>query len=156
MSVLVSRRLWVQVKFRDEGSVERLSAECHSGGEKSVSTIMYLLSLQRITDTPFRVVDEINQGMDQTNERVVFQAMVDAATQRGTAQCLLMTPKLLPQLRYSEHVNVLSIVNGAYIGAAVEKLVPSEQLTQLLGVRSQHASQYRPPTQSAAKRARVV
>lgn len=146
----------VQVKFRDEGSVERLSAECHSGGEKSVSTIMYLLSLQRITDTPFRVVDEINQGMDQTNERVVFQAMVDAATERGTAQCLLMTPKLLPQLNYSDHVNVLSIVNGAYIGAAVDRLVPSEQLTQLLGTHSQLASQLRSQARPSAKRARVV
>ena len=50
-----------------------LSPAHHSGGEKSVSTIMYLLSLQGITQTPFRVVDEINQGMDQTNERKVFQ-----------------------------------------------------------------------------------
>jgi structural maintenance of chromosomes protein 5 len=63
----------IRVKFRDEGGLEVLSASRHSGGEKSVSTIMYLLSLQKITRTPFRVVDEINQGMDQTNERKVFQ-----------------------------------------------------------------------------------
>ena len=54
-------------------AVQVLSPAHHSGGEKSVSTIMYLLSLQGITQTPFRVVDEINQGMDQTNERKVFQ-----------------------------------------------------------------------------------
>lgn len=63
----------IRVKFRDEGGLETLSASRHSGGEKSVSTIMFLLSLQKITRTPFRVVDEINQGMDSTNERKVFQ-----------------------------------------------------------------------------------
>ena len=65
-----------------------------------------------------------------------LQAMVDAATERNTAQCLLMTPKLLPQLQYSEHVNVLAILNGAHIHEAKRALVPSEQLDLLLG---QHA-----------------
>lgn len=53
--------------------VQVLAPGRQSGGEKSVSTIMFLLSLQNITETPLRVVDEINQGMDQTNERKVFQ-----------------------------------------------------------------------------------
>jgi hypothetical protein len=44
-----------------------------------------------------------------------------------------MTPKLLPQLQYSEHVNVLSIVNGTLISDAQKSLVPSEQLKLLLG-----------------------
>lgn len=30
--------------------------------ERSVSTILYLVSLQDLTNCPFRVVDEINQG----------------------------------------------------------------------------------------------
>lgn len=33
-----------------------------SGGEKSVSTMFFLLALQDVTTCPFRVVDEINQG----------------------------------------------------------------------------------------------
>jgi structural maintenance of chromosomes protein 5 len=100
---------------------------------------MYLLSLQRITHTPFRIVDEINQGMDQTNERKVFQAMVDAAGERNTAQCLLMTPKLLPQLEYNEAaecVNVLVLQNGAHIQPAVKQLRPSAQFELLLGQRA--------------------
>jgi len=31
--------------------------------ERSVSTIVYLVSLQDLTNCPFRVVDEINQGL---------------------------------------------------------------------------------------------
>jgi hypothetical protein len=73
----------LQVKFCDTGGLEVLSAGRHSGGEKSVSTIMFLLSLQKITRTPFRVVDEINQGMDQTNERKVFQARLPCSHSRS-------------------------------------------------------------------------
>ncbi len=36
-----------------------------------MSTILYLIALQDVTVTPFRVVDEINQGMDPINERKV-------------------------------------------------------------------------------------
>lgn len=39
----------------------RWSMRVQSGGEKSVSTMLYLISLQQLTEFPFRVVDEINQ-----------------------------------------------------------------------------------------------
>ena len=34
---------------------------------------------QGVTVTPFRVVDEINQGMDPVNERKIFKQLVRAA-----------------------------------------------------------------------------
>lgn len=49
------------MQFRDGESLNALSATRQSGGERSVSTILYLLALQGVTVTPFRVVDEINQ-----------------------------------------------------------------------------------------------
>ncbi|XP_020526897.1 structural maintenance of chromosomes protein 5 [Amborella trichopoda] len=52
----------IKVKFRQTGQLQVLSAHHQSGGERSVSTILYLVSLQDITNCPFRVVDEINQG----------------------------------------------------------------------------------------------
>ena len=39
------------------------------GGERSVSTALYMMALQSLTKVPFRCVDEINQGMDEVNER---------------------------------------------------------------------------------------
>ena len=38
------------------------------------------MSLQSLTRSPFRVVDEINQGMDPRNERLVHARMVSIAT----------------------------------------------------------------------------
>jgi len=58
--------------------------------------------LQGVTVTPFRVVDEINQGMDPNNERKVFEQLVTASCKEGTPQCFLLTPKLLPDLTYTE------------------------------------------------------
>ena len=51
----------VKVKFRDSEPMKDLDA-CHqSGGERSVSTMIYMLALQELAQVPFRVVDEINQ-----------------------------------------------------------------------------------------------
>lgn len=71
--------------------------------------------LQNVTLCPFRVVDEINQGMDPINERKVFMELVEAACKPQTPQCFLLTPKLLPNLPFSEHVTLLEIYNGASI-----------------------------------------
>ena len=102
----------IRVQFRNSDDMKRLTSSYQSGGEKSVSTILYLLSLQGLTDCPFRVVDEINQGMDPKNERKVFEMMAHAATIAGTSQYFLITPKLLPDLEYNDKMNILSIFNG--------------------------------------------
>eukprot|EP01018_Ginkgo_biloba_P038498 Gb_33241 [translate_table: standard] len=105
----------IKVKFRQTGQLQVLSAHHQSGGERSVSTILYLVSLQDLTHCPFRVVDEINQGMDPINERKMFQQLVRAASQPNTPQCFLLTPKLLPDLDYTEACSILNIMNGPWI-----------------------------------------
>lgn len=59
----------IKVKFREHEQLTVLDQHRQSGGERSVSTIFYLMSLQSLARAPFRVVDEINQGMDPRNER---------------------------------------------------------------------------------------
>lgn len=84
--------------------------------------MMYLMALQDISSCPFRVVDEINQvhcyslcphwrcvdvhvtisilssslsqGMDSSNERRVFNLIVDTVSSVGTSQYFLLTPKV--------------------------------------------------------------
>lgn len=105
----------IMVKFRDREELQVLTANRQSGGERSVSTMLYLIAMQDLTLCPFRVVDEINQGMDPKNERRIFQKMVSSSAKSGTPQCFLLTPKLLPQLDYGDCVTVLSIFNGPCI-----------------------------------------
>ncbi|KAK7243423.1 hypothetical protein RIF29_38219 [Crotalaria pallida] len=105
----------IKVKFRESGQLQNLSAHHQSGGERSVSTIVYLVSLQDLTNCPFRVVDEINQGMDPINERKMFQQLVRAASKPNTPQCFLLTPKLLPDLQYSDACSILNVMTGPWI-----------------------------------------
>ncbi|PRW39176.1 Structural maintenance of chromosomes 5 [Chlorella sorokiniana] len=119
----------IRVKFRDSEELQTLDANRQSGGERSVSTILYLIALQGVTVTPFRVVDEINQGMDPINERKVFMQLVDAACREGTPQCFLLTPKLLPDLPFSKDVTVLQIMNGGH----VQEVATNFSMEKLLG-----------------------
>lgn len=65
-----------------------------SGGERSVATAIYMLSLQELTPVPFRCVDEINQGMDANNERRVFNLLAEVTSQDNSPQYFYITPKV--------------------------------------------------------------
>ena len=67
------------INNRESEPLTTLDSHRQSGGERAVSTIFYLMSLQTLTRSPFRVVDEINQGMDPRNERLVHKRMVGIA-----------------------------------------------------------------------------
>ncbi|CCH40538.1 Structural maintenance of chromosomes protein [Wickerhamomyces ciferrii] len=107
-------RLEIMVKFREEAELRVLDSHSQSGGERAVSTVMYMISMQELTTSPFRVVDEINQGMDSRNERVVHKHMVQVACQEHTSQYFLITPKLLTDLYYSQNMRVHCIMAGPW------------------------------------------
>ena len=110
----------IWVKFRESQDLSLLTASQQSGGERSVATILYLISIQDLTKVPFRVIDEINQGMDPRNERKVFKQLVESSCRPGTPQCFLLTPKLLSELPYHPEVSVLNIFNGPYLQEGVQ------------------------------------
>lgn len=113
----------IRVKFREKSKLQVLSSQVHSGGERSVSTIMYLMALQELMVSPFRCVDEINQGLDERNERLVFKRIVTNSTKppaqsltKHSGQYFLITPKLLPKLTDMEveGAKLLCIYNGEF------------------------------------------
>eukprot|EP01036_Dinobryon_divergens_P026564 gene26564-35232_t len=107
--------LQILVSFRKSSKPVPLSGTSHSGGERAVATVMYLMALQDSASSPFRVVDEINQGMDQSNERMVFDRIVHNCCEReDKPQYFLVTPKLLHGLRAmdDDQVTVLLVFNG--------------------------------------------
>jgi hypothetical protein len=114
----------IKVSFRANVAPSVLSSRVQSGGERSVSTIMYLMAMQDMMVSPFRCVDEINQGLDDRNERLVFKRIVENSTQapgpKGPTdhcgQYWLITPKLLPNLIDMEvaAMNVVCIFNGPH------------------------------------------
>ncbi|XP_077331082.1 structural maintenance of chromosomes protein 5 [Lithobates pipiens] len=102
----------IRVKFRSSTQLHELNPHHQSGGERSVSTMLYLMALQELNRCPFRVVDEINQGMDPVNERRVFEMVVRTACKNDTSQYFFITPKLLQNLTYADKMTVLFVYNG--------------------------------------------
>ncbi|XP_045878425.1 structural maintenance of chromosomes protein 5 isoform X2 [Meles meles] len=105
----------IRVKFRSSTQLHELTPHHQSGGERSVSTMLYLMALQELNRCPFRVVDEINQGMDPINERRVFEMVVNTACKENTSQYFFITPKLLQNLPYSDKMTVLFVYNGPHM-----------------------------------------
>uniref|UniRef100_A0A5S6PZN2 Structural maintenance of chromosomes protein 5 n=1 Tax=Trichuris muris TaxID=70415 RepID=A0A5S6PZN2_TRIMR len=95
-----------------------LNDQHQSGGERSVSIILYILALQELSVVPFRCVDEINQGMDPVNERKVFELMVRmlngevSGSELQRTQYIIFTPKLLPNCDFGERTKIWCIFNG--------------------------------------------
>ena len=48
--------------------------------------VVTMMVVQNMTTFPFRVVDEINQGMDARNERKMFEQIVRAASREDVPQ----------------------------------------------------------------------
>ncbi|KAG9096070.1 Structural maintenance of chromosomes protein 5 [Ceratobasidium sp. 370] len=105
----------IMVKFRETEKLQVLDAHRQSGGERSLSTIMYLLSLTEYARIPFSLVDEINQGMDASAERDVHNQLVEVTCNTDCGQYFLITPKLLTGLHYHEKMKVLCVNNGDWI-----------------------------------------
>lgn len=104
----------IRVKYRNEEKLAILDRYVQSGGERAVAIAIYTLSLQRLTNVPFRCVDEINQGMDPNNERKIFEMLVNETCQEGQCQYFFITPKLLPKLPYKKGMTVHVVYNAKF------------------------------------------
>lgn len=104
----------IKVKFREEQGLKAVDGNTQSGGETSLSVMLFILSMQQITECPFRVVDEINQGLDKNYERAIFERIVEYSSKDDCSQCFLITPKLQGGMLndVGKHITVLNIFKG--------------------------------------------
>lgn len=114
-------RILNMISFHQGEAPSLLTDHRQSGGERAVATSFYLMSLQSLARAPFRVVDEINQGMDQQNERMVHSLMVRIACAENTSQYFLITPKLLDNLKYHPRMKVHIIYSGNNMPSAEQQ-----------------------------------
>ncbi|KAK2590274.1 Structural maintenance of chromosomes protein 5 [Conoideocrella luteorostrata] len=112
----------LDIMVNENEALQKLTAHRQSGGERAVSTIFFLMALQSMAQSPFRVVDEINQGMDPRNERMVHERMVEIACREHTSQYFLITPKLLTGLRYDGKMRILCIASGEHMPKEGQKV----------------------------------
>ena len=79
--------------------------------------------MQTMSQAPFRLVDEINQGMDATNERNIFRQVcrTSCIMDEVVPQTFVISPKLLTNLEYTEGSTVHVVFSGLDVFCADEQ-----------------------------------
>ncbi|XP_072313154.1 structural maintenance of chromosomes protein 6 [Eucyclogobius newberryi] len=63
-----------------------------SGGERSFSTVCFMLSLWEITESPFRCLDEFDVYMDMHNRRLTLDLLMELSERQHQRQFIFITP----------------------------------------------------------------
>uniref|UniRef100_A0A8D0GAF5 Structural maintenance of chromosomes protein 6 n=1 Tax=Sphenodon punctatus TaxID=8508 RepID=A0A8D0GAF5_SPHPU len=101
-----------------------------SGGERSFSTVCFILSLWSAIDSPFRCLDEFDVFMDMVNRRIAMDMILKTADSQRYRQFILLTPQNMSSLPPSKLIRILrmqdpergqSTLNFQQIGQAMEE-----------------------------------
>ncbi|KAG7465711.1 hypothetical protein MATL_G00156340 [Megalops atlanticus] len=82
-----------------------------SGGERSFSTVCFILSLWEITESPFRCLDEFDVYMDMRNRRVSMDLLLSLSERQHQRQFLFITPQSTSTLPKSDRVRILTLAD---------------------------------------------
>lgn len=69
-----------------------------SGGERSFSTVCFILALWDAMESPFRCLDEFDVFMDMVNRRISMDLMLTVAKQQLHRQFIFLTPQNMSEL----------------------------------------------------------
>lgn len=110
--------LEVLVSYRKDVELRPINAMSNSGGEKMCCTMIFCFSLQLEEQRvpPFVMVDELNQGLDPTNEMKIMSMMIEDASKEEGSQSFVVTPKLLPDLPLTSCTKSHIVFNGPVKG----------------------------------------
>lgn len=93
-----------------EGGIAALSdMRSLSGGERSFSTVCFVLSLWAIAEAPFRALDEFDVYMDMVNRRISMDMMLKIAASQRYRQFIFLTPQNMSSLPINNLIRVLRL-----------------------------------------------
>ncbi|NWT19870.1 SMC6 protein, partial [Vireo altiloquus] len=99
--------LSITVQPREEERASRSDLRSLSGGERSFSTVCFILSLWNISESPFRCMDEFDVYMDMVNRRIAVDMILERADFQRHRQFILFTPLSMSSLPTSPHIRIL-------------------------------------------------
>uniref|UniRef100_A0AAY4BE51 Structural maintenance of chromosomes protein 6 n=2 Tax=Denticeps clupeoides TaxID=299321 RepID=A0AAY4BE51_9TELE len=80
-----------------------------SGGERSFSTVCFVLSLWAISDAPFRCLDEFDVFMDMVNRRLSMDMMLKLASSQRYRQFIFLTPQSMSSIPENNLIRILRL-----------------------------------------------
>ncbi len=89
-----------------------LDSFTQSGGERSVTTMLFLLALQQYLRSPFRAVDEFDVHMDPRNREVISEMLLNLMSRTKDTQYVTITPGQITAVEGETHVITVQSVLG--------------------------------------------
>lgn len=89
-----------------ENALQSSDLRALSGGERSFSTVCYVLALWQVIQSPLRCLDEFDVFMDMANRRVAMDMMVELALNQKHKQFVFLTPHDISALPKSNRLRV--------------------------------------------------
>ncbi|NXG48593.1 SMC6 protein, partial [Psilopogon haemacephalus] len=98
--------LSITVQPREEDKAVHNDVRSLSGGERSFSTVCFILSLWSVTESPFRCLDEFDVYMDMVNRRIAMDMILKVADSQQHRQFILLTPQSMSSLPSSPRIRI--------------------------------------------------
>ena len=116
------RKVGLDITVAFEGKeMTSISTLTQSGGEKSLSTMAYLLALQHQIKSPFRAVDEYDVHLDPVNRDRITH-LIKSAVRGDSKQYIAITPSQISKQDLEEVENVIvvqSVEGRSRVGSLV-------------------------------------
>ncbi|XP_071837915.1 structural maintenance of chromosomes protein 6-like isoform X2 [Apostichopus japonicus] len=80
-----------------------------SGGERSFSTVCFIMALWESMDAPFRALDEFDVFMDMINRKIVMELLLQVAKDLRHRQFIFLTPQDMSKITASPLVRIVRL-----------------------------------------------
>ncbi|XP_068626788.1 structural maintenance of chromosomes protein 6 isoform X1 [Battus philenor] len=92
---------------RESGESRRAaSTSSLSGGERSYSTVAFIMALWECVELPFYFMDEFDVFMDNVNRKIVLELLVDHALRNTSRQFVFLTPQDSSAITSSPNISI--------------------------------------------------
>ena len=80
-----------------------------SGGERSYSTVAFILALWESAQSPFKILDEVDVFMDLVTRQISLDAMIEFASQKSGKQYIFLSPLKIQKLPSPELIKIFQM-----------------------------------------------
>ena len=90
-----SEKLSLDVVRNSQDSKAKSTSDARnlSGGEKSFTTLSFVLAMWEFCETPFRVLDEFDVYMDDTYRKIAVDTLLEICESQPSRQFIFITPQ---------------------------------------------------------------
>ena len=99
--------LMVNVDQASQGQSK--STKSLSGGERSFSTVSFIMALWDAMEAPFRCLDEFDVFMDMVNRRISMDSIMKVAREQQHRQFILLTPQDMSNVGQTKGVKIFRL-----------------------------------------------